>query len=113
MISNVEDDNTQFENFAFDNFELVKEFMKLFAKNEKYKIFETLSKTFNEFSKIENYVINITKINRSRAKIKNKMCLNCNRKKKFKNKSIDKQNVISKRINCSFHAIDVFNEKDK
>ena len=38
MISSVENDDTQLENFAFDDFEFVKKFMKSFAKNEKYEI---------------------------------------------------------------------------
>ena len=113
MISNVEKNNIQSKNFAFDDFEFVKKLMKSFVKNEKYEILETLLRVFNNFSKIENYVINNTRIDRSRVKIKNKMYLNCNREKKFKNESVDKRNVVSKRIDCSFYAIDVFNEKNK
>ena len=113
MISSVEKNDVQSKNFAFDDFEFVKKLMKSFVKNEKYEILEIFLKIFNDFSKIENYVINNTRIDRSRVKIKNKMYLNCNREKKFKNESVDKRNVVSKRIDCSFYAIDVFNEKNK
>ena len=113
MISNVEKNDVQSKNFTFDDFEFVKKFMKSFVKNEKYEILEIFLRVFNDFSKIENYVINNTRIDCSRVKIKNKMYLNCNQKKKFKNENIDKRNVVSKRIDCFFYAIDIFNEKNK
>ena len=113
MISSVKNNDAQFENFTFNNFKFVKKFIKSFAKNEKYETLKIILRIFNKFSKIENYVINITKIDRSRVKIKNKMYLNCNREKKFKNENTDKRNVVSKRIDCLFHVINVFNEKNK
>ena len=113
MISNVEKNDAQSKSFAFDDFEFVKKLIKSSIKDEKYEILEIFLRVFNDFSKIENYVINNTRIDRSRAKIKNKIYLNCNRKKKFKNESVDKRNVVSKRIDCFFYAIDVFNEKNK
>ena len=113
MISNVEKNNVQSKSFAFDDFKFVKKLMKSFIENEKYETFKTFLKVFNDFSKIENYVINNTRIDCSRVEIKNKIYLNCNREKKFKNESVDKRNVVSKRIDCSFYAIDVFNKKNK
>ena len=75
MISNVKNNNIQSKNFTFDNFKFVTKLIKLFAKNEKYEILEIFLRIFNNFSKIENYILKNTKIDRSREKIKNKIVI--------------------------------------
>ena len=99
--------------FISEKFESTDELMQLSSLKDVYDSSEDLFEDFNAFIKRQEYAVNITKTERSKAELKNKMYIDCTREKKLANTSTDKRNVVFKRIDCSFKVVDVLNEIDK
>ena len=111
------DHEYEFNDFLFVvvviDFELIERSMSSSFLKEVYNFEHEMQKVLNDFSKQHGYSIIKEGTERDRRNLKNKIYFRCTREDEIENISIDKREIVSKRIKCFFKIYDILIENNK